>query len=190
MSSNAYIVYIVANRPYATATYNSYALFCETCYTVMLIMLYIFSDATPEMQMKIGGGVALIVTMVSLILSNMILNVTQMYYGRDAIRRDKHEQMKQRAMREKIAEEEAEEVRLQLKKEEEEFTRLPDESSLGGPPSKDKKTDDFDPPTTNHKKQKTMDDSVEEGLLEKRRGKDDDLLYSGKKNGKEDWFSR
>jgi hypothetical protein len=48
MSSHAYILYMVACKPYQTPSINSYVLANETFYSALIIAIFIFSDATPE----------------------------------------------------------------------------------------------------------------------------------------------
>ena len=128
MSSHAYILYIVACKPYQTPGYNSYVLANETFYSALIIAIFIFSDATPELNIKIGAGVALMSSLILLILSNLVMNVSQMYFGRENIKKTIRESKLKRAEKEALEEAEEQERRLKKKKEEEEFTRLPDEA--------------------------------------------------------------
>ena len=128
MSSHAYILYIVAVKPYQTPGYNSYVLANETFYSALIIAIFIFSDATPELNIKIGAGVALMSSLILLILSNIVMNVSQMYFGREVIKKTIRESKLKRAEKEALEEAEEQERRLKKKKEEEEFTRLPDET--------------------------------------------------------------
>lgn len=107
MSSHAYILYIVAVKPYQTPGYNSYVLANETFYSALIIAIFIFSDATPELNIKIGAGVALMSSLILLILANLIMNIAQVYYGRDALKQTIRDSKIKRA--EKEALEEAEE---------------------------------------------------------------------------------
>ena len=106
----------------------------ETFYSALIIAIFIFSDATPELNIKIGAGVALMSSLILLIIANLVMNVAQMYYGRDALKRTIRESKLKRAEKEALEEAEEQERRLKKKKEEEEFTRLPDESTMGGLP--------------------------------------------------------
>ena len=74
MSSHAYILYMVAVKPFQTPGINSYVLASETFYSALIIAIFIFSDATPEMSIKFGAGVALIVSLILLVLSNLVMN--------------------------------------------------------------------------------------------------------------------
>lgn len=129
MSSHAYILYIVACKPYQTPGYNSYVLANETFYSALIIAIFIFSDATPELNIKIGAGVALMASLILLMVSNIVMNVAQMWYGRENIKKTIRESKLKRAEKEALEEAEEQERRLKKKKEEEEFTRLPDEAS-------------------------------------------------------------
>lgn len=125
MSSHAYILYIVAVNPFQTPGYNAYVLANEAFYSALIISIFIFSDATPELNIKIGAGVALMSSLILLILANLIMNCAQMYFGRDAIKTTIRESKIMRAEKEALEEAEEQERRLKKKREEEEFTRLP-----------------------------------------------------------------
>jgi hypothetical protein len=79
MTSHAYILYMVAVKPFQSPGINSYVLASETFYSALIIAIFIFSDATPEMSIKFGAGVALIGSLCLLVLSNVIMNIWQIY---------------------------------------------------------------------------------------------------------------
>ena len=128
MSSHAYILYMVAVKPFQTPGINSYVLASETFYSALIIAIFIFSDATPEMSIKFGAGVALIVSLVLLVLSNIIMNVYYLWQGPKKIKKTIKEATLKRAEKEALERAEEEERKLKKKKEEEEFTKIPDES--------------------------------------------------------------
>jgi len=47
VTSHAYILYMVATKPFQTPVMNSYILANETFYSALIILIFIFSDATP-----------------------------------------------------------------------------------------------------------------------------------------------
>lgn len=49
MSSHAYVLYLVAVKPYQSPLLNNYVLSNETFYSALIIAIFIFSDATPEL---------------------------------------------------------------------------------------------------------------------------------------------
>merc|ERR1719384_74191 len=120
MSSHAYILYMVAVKPFQTPGINSYVLASETFYSALIIAIFIFSDATPEMSIKFGAGVALIVSLILLVLANLVMNVYYLWQGPAKIKKTIKEAPLERA--------EKEERKLKKKKEEEEFTKIPDET--------------------------------------------------------------
>lgn len=128
MSSHAYILYMVAVKPYQTPGINSYVLASETFYSALIIAIFIFSDATPEMSIKFGAGVALIVSLILLVLSNLIMNVYYLWQGPAKIKKTIKEATLKRAEKEALERAEEEERKLKKKKEEEEFTKIPDET--------------------------------------------------------------
>lgn len=81
MSSHAYILYLVAFKPFQTAGINSYVLANETFYSALIIAIFIFSDATPERNIKFGAGCALISSLILLIFSNVLTNIVYMIRG-------------------------------------------------------------------------------------------------------------
>jgi len=193
MSSHAYILYMVACKPYQTPALNSYVLANETFYSALIIAIFIFSDATPELEIKFGAGVALIVSLILLVVANVIMNIYTVCRGPVRLKQSIKESKLRRAEKEALERAEEEERKLKKKKEEEEFTKIPDDtaniSSLDGQPNsttnnnttlselnaKNRKKD---------KKKKGMEDNVAEagmggvgdgdfpGTKKRRRGKD------------------
>jgi len=134
MSSHAYILYMVAVKPFQTPAINSYVLANETFYSALIIAIFIFSDATPELNIKFGAGVALMASLVLLVLANIAQNVYTIIQGPEKQKKKIKESKLKRAEKEALERAEEEERRLKKKKEEEEFTRLPDEqgAAVGG----------------------------------------------------------
>ena len=128
MSSHAYILYMVALKPYQTPGVNSYVLANETFYSALIIAIFIFSDATPELNIKFGAGVCLMVALVLLVLANIITNITYMIRGRTWLKASIKDHKLKRAEKEALERAEEEERRLKKKKEEDEFTKLPDDT--------------------------------------------------------------
>jgi len=128
MSSHAYILYMVAVKPFQTPGINSYVLASETFYSALIIAIFIFSDATPEMSIKFGAGVALITSLILLVASNLAMNVFYMWQGPAKIKKTIKESTLKRAEKEALERAEEEERKLKKKKEEEEFTKIPDET--------------------------------------------------------------
>jgi hypothetical protein len=86
MSSHAYVLYLVAMKPYQTSGINSYVLANETFYSALIIAIFIFSDATPELNIKRGAGVALMTSLILLVLSNIFINVWYVCRGKASIK--------------------------------------------------------------------------------------------------------
>lgn len=128
MSSHAYILYMVAVKPFQTPGINSYVLASETFYSALIIAIFIFSDATPEMSIKFGAGVALIVSLILLVLSNVLMNIYYLLQGPVKLKKKIKEATLKRAEKEALERAEEEERKLKKKKEEEEFTKIPDET--------------------------------------------------------------
>jgi len=129
MSSHAYVLYLVAIKPYQSPLLNNYVLSNETFYSALIIAIFIFSDATPELNIKFGAGVVLMTSIFLLVVANFIMIVTLMYKGRDRLKEQIREAKLKRAEKELMEEEEEQERQQRAKKEEEEFTRLPEEAT-------------------------------------------------------------
>ena len=129
MSSHAYVLYLVAIKPYQSPLLNNYVLSNETFYSALIIAIFIFSDATPELNIKFGAGVVLMTSIFLLVIANFIMIVTLMYKGRDRLKEQIREAKLKRAEKELMEEEEEQERRQRQKKEEEEFTRLPEDTT-------------------------------------------------------------
>jgi hypothetical protein len=129
MSSHAYVLYLVAIKPYQSPLFNNYVLANETFYSALIIAIFIFSDATPELNIKFGAGVVLMTSCFLLIFANFLMIIIMVYKGRDKLKEEIKEAKLKRAEKEMMEEEEEEERRQRQKKEEEEFTRLPEDTT-------------------------------------------------------------
>lgn len=129
MSSHSYVLYLVAVKPYQTTLINNYVLANETFYSALIIAIFIFSDATPELHIKFGAAVVLIVSVISMIFANFVMVITVVCKGRDTLKEEIKQAKLRRAERELMEEEEEEERRQRQQKEEEEFTKLPDDTT-------------------------------------------------------------
>jgi hypothetical protein len=86
MSSHAYVLYLVSIKPYQSPLFNNYVLSNETFYSALIIAIFIFSDATPELNIKFGAGVVLMSSIFLLIFSNFLMLVIMMFKGRDKLK--------------------------------------------------------------------------------------------------------
>jgi len=129
MSSHAYVLYLVAIKPYQSPLLNNYVLSNETFYSALIIAIFIFSDATPELSIKFGAGVVLISSIYLLIFTNACMIVVIVFRGREKMKEDIKQSKLKRAEKELMEEEEEEERRQRQKREEEEFTRLPEDTT-------------------------------------------------------------
>jgi hypothetical protein len=101
----------------------------ETFYSAVIIAIFIFSDATPELNIKFGAGVVLMTSCFLLVFANFLMIIIMIYRGRDRLKEEIKEAKLKRAEKELMEEEEEEERRQRQKKEEEEFTRLPEDTT-------------------------------------------------------------
>lgn len=101
----------------------------ETFYSALIIAIFIFSDATPELNIKFGAGVALISSLILLVLANILTNIVYMIRGPEKLKQEINESKLKRAEKEALERAEEEERKLKKKKEEEEFTKLHDETN-------------------------------------------------------------
>lgn len=129
MSSHAYVLYLVAIKPYQSPLLNNYVLANETFYSALIIAIFIFSDATPELGIKFGAGVTLMSSIALLIFANFLMIIVLVCKGRDKLKEEIREAKLKRAEKELMEDEEEEERRRRQKKEEEEFTRLPEDTT-------------------------------------------------------------
>jgi hypothetical protein len=86
MSSHAYVLYLVAIKPYQSPLLNNYVLSNETFYSALIIAIFIFSDATPELNIKFGAGVVLMTSIFLLIFANFLMIIVLVYKGRDRLK--------------------------------------------------------------------------------------------------------
>lgn len=83
VTSHIYILYLVASKPYQTPIFNAYMLANETFYSALIILIFIFSDATPQLNIKVIAGVALIIAIFLLVLANIVFIGYIVFKGRD-----------------------------------------------------------------------------------------------------------
>lgn len=86
-SSHAYILYIVAVKPYQTLGYNLYVLANEVFYSAIFLAIFIFTDAVPETNVKVGAGYVLIVSLICLGVINVIMMFAQVFYGGEIMKK-------------------------------------------------------------------------------------------------------
>jgi membrane protein involved in colicin uptake len=115
-------------KPYQTSLFNNYVLANETFYSALIIAIFIFSDATPELSIKVGAAIVLIVSVNLMIISNFVMVVVMTYKGRERLKDEVKRSKLRRAEKELMEEEEEEERRQRQQKEEEDFTKLPEDA--------------------------------------------------------------
>ena len=81
MTSHAYVLYVVSIKPFVTTSVNAYVLANETFYSALIIAIFIFSDATPEMYIKQCAAIAIIVSLSLIVIANAITNIVYMIRG-------------------------------------------------------------------------------------------------------------
>jgi lysylphosphatidylglycerol synthetase-like protein (DUF2156 family) len=122
VSSHAYILYMVASKPYQTPIYNIFILANETFYSALIILIFIFSDATPQLNIKVISGIALIVAIFLLVLANIAFILYSVILGKTKLKVSiKHHKQKRVEQEEKERLEEDSRL-AKKKKEEEEFS--------------------------------------------------------------------
>jgi len=97
MSSHAFVLFMVAIKPYQTSGINWYVLANETFYSTLIIAMFIFSDATPELTIKFGAAVALISALVLIVVANLLTNIVYMLRGKAKLKEDIRAAKKKRA---------------------------------------------------------------------------------------------
>ena len=88
MSSHAYVLYLVSVKPYQTPMMNNFVLANETFYSALIISIFIFSDATPELFIKFAAGVVLIAATFLLLFANFLMFLIQMFKGREKLKEE------------------------------------------------------------------------------------------------------
>jgi hypothetical protein len=177
MSSHAFVLYMVAIKPYQTSSINWYVLADETFYSTLIIAMFIFSDATPELNIKFGAACTLIAALILVVVTNVLTNTILVIRGKDRLKKDIKDSKKKRAEAEALEKAEEEDRRLKKKKEEEEFMRLPEETQANmsamdnstinaANTISDLRTENSTKKHKGDKSKKTDDNVVESGLVE------------------------
>ena len=88
MSSHAYVLYLVSVKPYQTPLMNNFILANETFYSALIIAIFIFSDATPELYIKFAAGVVLISATFLLLFANFLMVIIMLFKGREKLKEE------------------------------------------------------------------------------------------------------
>ena len=99
-ASHTYIIYMVAIKPYQTPDLNSYVLVWETFYSALTVIIFIFSDATSDIDIKSGSATALLIFLILLQLMNISMSVYYLVLGPTKLKEKRKEAVKRRAMKE------------------------------------------------------------------------------------------
>jgi hypothetical protein len=86
MTSHAYVLYLVSIKPYQCTLLNNYVLANETFYSALIIAIFIFSDATPELNIKFVAAIVLISSIFLLIFANFLMIIVLTCKGRDKLK--------------------------------------------------------------------------------------------------------
>jgi hypothetical protein len=100
MSSHAYVLYLVAIKPYQSPLLNNYVLANETFYSAVIIAIFIFSDATPEIPIKFAAGVVLIASIFLLMFANFLMLIVLVIKGKERLKEQIREAKLKRAEKE------------------------------------------------------------------------------------------
>ncbi len=118
VSSHAYILYMVAVKPYQTPMMNTFVLMNETFYSALIILIFIFSDATPQLSIKLIAGYALHASIFLLVIANLIFIAYSVKLGKPIMKERIKIAKKKRIEREEQRRKEDEERRRKAKEEE------------------------------------------------------------------------
>lgn len=129
VTSHIYILYLVATKPYQTPVFNAYMLANETFYSALIILIFIFSDATPQLNIKVIAGGCLVTAIFLLVLANILFIGYMVVKGKEQMKEKISQAKKERIMEDEKERNEEQERREKKKKEEEEFSRLPDDTN-------------------------------------------------------------
>jgi amino acid permease len=113
---------MVATKPFQTPLMNAYILANETFYSALIILIFIFSDATPQLNIKVAAGVALIVSIFLLVFANLVFIGYSVWRGKARLKEDIKKAKQERIEQEEKERQEEEERKAKKKKEEEEFS--------------------------------------------------------------------
>jgi len=86
VTSHIYILYLVATKPYQTPVFNAYMLANETFYSALIILIFIFSDATPQLNIKVIAGAALVTSIFLLVFANILFIGYILWKGRENLK--------------------------------------------------------------------------------------------------------
>jgi hypothetical protein len=129
VTSHIYILYLVGTEPYQTPIYNGYMVANETFYSMIIILIFIFSDATPQLNLKVIAGLALVVSIFLIVGANLVLVLYLVIKGRESLKEAVKLALKKRIEEEEKEAEDERERQEKKRLEQEEMYRLPDDST-------------------------------------------------------------
>lgn len=109
-------------KPYQSPLINMFVLANETFYSTLVIMVFIFSDATPQIPIKVVAGYILMVSIFLLLAANLAFIIYCMWKGRAQMKEDIKKAKKKR--HEQELKEEEEEKKRKEDEERDEFDKL------------------------------------------------------------------
>lgn len=68
----------------------------ETFYSALIILIFVFSDATPQINIKVIAGIALVISIFCLVLANIAYIIFNMIKGRQKLKESIKEAKKKR----------------------------------------------------------------------------------------------
>jgi hypothetical protein len=86
MTSHLQVLFLVSNKPYQAPIYNNYVLANEAFYTAIIIALFIFSDATPDLDIKTYAAIVLLSSCGLLIFVNLLMVLVVACKGKDKLK--------------------------------------------------------------------------------------------------------
>lgn len=124
-SSSLNILYLAIIQPYQTLAINGFMLANEIIYSVVIVLVMLFSDATMLLESKVMAGNALIIMIYFIVLVNIAFTVYVVVLNKD---RMKH--LIKEAKQNRIDEEERNIQEEQEMQDNDEFARLSRDSSI------------------------------------------------------------
>lgn len=132
----------------------------EVLYASLIISMFMFSDATPQMDIKYGAGVAIDICLLLIVAIFIAFNVYLIWKGRDALKKDATDAKAARSEFEAIDQAESDERKARKKKDDDADQNEPGPTPIDGTVSRDVPNENAVAKKRNSRKRKENADDV------------------------------
>mmetsp|Transcript_12360 Transcript_12360/g.19210 ORF Transcript_12360/g.19210 Transcript_12360/m.19210 type:complete len:111 (-) Transcript_12360:692-1024(-) len=95
--SNLWSVFLINYRPYKSKMYSNYMAINESFYSLITMYTLIFTDSQTDLDIKVFGGLVILVSIFILIFANFLMVIVMVYKGKKQMKVEQKRDMFKRA---------------------------------------------------------------------------------------------